>query len=213
MTGSFRPVPKLRKAAHGEASSKSLLLHILICLTVVLLLGGAVQWLTRIYKSEAAQAGYVELEWGALIPRAWDPLKRYRDKALGESLDTDPGALELARQMRETWDNAPTNSEMNGAKVRLVGYVVPIEASKGELKEFLLVPYFGACIHVPPPPANQIVHVSLGEPAMDVRTMDLVSVTGTLSTARNMSAMGMSGYSMDAVQVEKRALKGWYLLR
>lgn len=213
MTRSFRPAPKLRKAAHGEASSKSPLLQVLVCLAAAALLGGAVHWLTRIYKSEAAHAGYVELDWGALIPKAWDPLKRYRDKALGEPLDTDPGALELARQMREAWDKAPTNNEMNGAKVRLVGYVVPLEASKGELKEFLLVPYFGACIHVPPPPANQIVHVSLAEPAMDVRTMDLVSVTGTLSTARNMSAMGMSAYSMDAVQVEKRAIKGWYMRR
>ena len=66
----------------------------------------------------------------------------------------------MMRQMRELWDNAPTNPKMDGARVRLPGYVVPLEEVKGELKEFLLVPYFGACIHSPPPPANQIVHVT-----------------------------------------------------
>lgn len=180
-----------------------------------MLLGATVQWLTHAYKSEkqrgedAAHAGYAALEWDALIPKGWDPLKRYRDKALGESTDSDPGAMDLARQMRETWDNAPTNNDMNGARVRLVGYVVPLEANRGELKEFLLVPYFGACIHVPPPPANQIVHVSLAAAVKDVHTMDSVWVTGTLRTARNKSVMGMSGYSMDAIQVERRAPRVW----
>ena len=47
--------------------------------------------------------------------------------------------------------------EYNGKQVKLPGFVVPLEYSdKGRVKEFLLVPYFGACIHYPPPPPNQI---------------------------------------------------------
>jgi hypothetical protein len=49
---------------------------------------------------------------------------------------------------------------LDGQNIRLPGYIVPLEVSEeGRTTEFLLVPYFGACIHVPPPPSNQIVHV------------------------------------------------------
>ena len=104
--------------------------------------------------------------------------------------------------MRETWDNAPTNRDLDGARVRIRGYVVPLEAHKGELREFLLVPYAGACIHTPPPPANQIIHVTLAEPIKDVRTMDTVRASGTLRTARSDSPMGVSGYTLQAVHVQ-----------
>ena len=189
--------------------------RLFICLSVLLLLGATVQWLRSSYEgerqltTEAARSGYVEIHWDALVPKGWDPLKRFRDKAKEALTDSAPEAMELDRQMRKTWDNAPTNREMNGAKVRLVGYVVPLEANKGELKEFLLVPYFGACIHVPPPPANQIVLVSLTVPVKDVRTMDVVSVAGTLRTTRMNSSMGMSGYSMEAVQVGRQPMRVW----
>jgi uncharacterized protein len=87
---------------------------------------------------------------------------------------------------------------MNGARIRLPSYVVPLDASRGELKQFLLVPYFGACI---PPPANQIVHVMLSAPKR-LRTMDVVWVSGTLHTQRQDSPMGMSRYSLQASGVE-----------
>lgn len=202
-------------AAEPKVAILELLLRLFMCVAVLALLGGTVQWLARSYRSDqqpgaaTGQAAYVDLQWETLIPKGWDPTKRFRNKALGESNDASQAAMDLERQMRETWDNAPTNRDMNGARVRLLGYVVPLEASKGALSEFLLVPYFGACIHVPPPPANQIVHVWLAIPAKGVRTMDSVWVTGTLSIARNKSVMGVSGYSMDAVRVEPRRLRVW----
>ena len=52
---------------------------------------------------------------------------------------------------------------LNGKRVRLPGYLLPLELSGTKVVEFLLVPYVGACIHVPPPPPNQIVHVKTGE--------------------------------------------------
>jgi hypothetical protein len=201
--------------AGSKVAIRGLLLRLAVCIAVLALLGGTVQWLAGSYRTDqqpgeaAGHAAYVELQWETLIPKGWDPTKRFRSQALGESNDSSPGAIDLERQMRETWDNAPTNSAMNGARVRLVGYVVPLEGSRGALMEFLLVPYFGACIHVPPPPANQIVHVSLAVPAKGLRTMDSVWVTGTLRIARNQSAMGMSGYSMDAIRVEPRPMRVW----
>ena len=49
---------------------------------------------------------------------------------------------------------------LNGQYVRIPGYLLPLEASGGKVTEFLLAPYIGACIHTPPPPPNQIVHVT-----------------------------------------------------
>jgi hypothetical protein len=51
--------------------------------------------------------------------------------------------------------------ELNGQRVRLPGYILPLDVSGTKITEFLLVPYVGACIHVPPPPPNQIVHVKV----------------------------------------------------
>jgi hypothetical protein len=109
----------------------------------------------------------------------------------------------MMRRLREVWDNAPTNPKMDGVRVRLPGYVVPLEEVKGELKEFLLVPYFGACIHSPPPPANQIVHVVSAQPLKGWRTMDAVWVNGTLKAARSDSAMGASAYVIQNPVVER----------
>lgn len=65
---------------------------------------------------------------------------------------------EEVRQLRARRANAVVD-DLDGRYVRLPGYVVPLEFSDSRITEFLLVPWLGACIHTPPPPANQIVHV------------------------------------------------------
>jgi uncharacterized protein len=150
-----------------------------------------------------ATAPFKETSWDALVPKGWDPLKAYRDANLGALSDSNPKVLEMMADLRAVWDSAPTVPTMDGAAIKLPGYVVPLEEVKGELKEFLLVPYFGACIHSPPPPANQIVHVVASQPVKGFRSMDAVWVSGTLKTARQDSAMGVSGYRMDAVIVDR----------
>ncbi len=143
------------------------------------------------------------IDWEALVPKEWDPLKRYKDTKLDLMNDSDPKVLELMRDMRAAWDNAPTVAAMSGASVKIAGYLVPIEETKKGMKQFLLVPYFGACIHSPPPPANQIIHVDVSKEIKGFRSMDTVWVSGTLSTHRQDSSMGRSGYKMDAVLVER----------
>lgn len=145
-----------------------------------------------------------ETAWEDLIPKDWDPFKKlHLGDAAGAIADGSKRANDLLREMRDVWDNAPTVPAMDGAAVRLPGYVVPLEEVKGELKEFLLVPYFGACIHSPPPPANQIVHVIAPHAVKGIRTMDAVWVSGTLRIARSDSAMGASGYRIGDATVER----------
>jgi len=144
-----------------------------------------------------------ETSWDDLVPKDWDPMKLLQIGNTGQISDSDAQAVDMMKKMREVWDNAPTNSKMDGMTVKLPGYVVPLEDVRGELKEFLLVPYFGACIHSPPPPANQIVHVLAEKPVKGLRTMDAVWITGTLRSKRQDSSMGMSGYTMEGVSVER----------
>jgi hypothetical protein len=147
-----------------------------------------------------ARPGFAEITWDDLVPGDWDPLKQFKDMNFGVLSDADPRAQQMLKKMREVWDNAPVNGKMDGRKVRLPGYVVPLEENKAGLTEFLLVPYFGACIHTPPPPANQIVHV-WPKPGAKLKSMDVVWVDGTLKAQRGDSYMGVSGYRMDAEAV------------
>lgn len=90
-----------------------------------------------------------------------------------------------------------TVKELDGRKGRIAGYVVPIETNEaGELTSFFLVPYFGACIHVPPPPPNQIVYAKLDKaiPVPDMYAPQWVE--GTLVIERTDNEIGASAYTM-----------------
>ncbi len=102
--------------------------------------------------------------------------------------------------------------ELNGQRVRMPGYLLPLEVSATKVTEFLLVPYIGACIHVPPPPPNQIIYVKIGQDK-SYKTKNLyepVWVTGVIA-AKSMekelylvdgSAGVDIGYSMQANRIE-----------
>jgi len=145
---------------------------------------------------------YRNTGWEDLTPKDWDPTKEFRDMKGAPLSDNDPRANAMLKRMREAWDAAPGNPAMEGAAIRIPGYHVPLEDTKAGMKEFLLVPYFGACIHSPPPPANQIIHVLPKTPAAGLRSMDAVWVSGTMKLVRSDTSMGTSGYRMEAVLVE-----------
>ena len=153
-------------------------------------------------KAPAARPGtFREIRWDELVPKDWDPMKELKGLDLGNLSDADPRATEMLKQLRKVWDNAPANPALDGQAVRIPGYVVPLEETADGLKEFLLVPYFGACIHSPPPPANQIIHV-LPQNATKMRSMDPVWISGTLVREKTDSYMGAAGYRMQAQLVE-----------
>ena len=141
-----------------------------------------------------------ELKWDELMPKGWDPTESFKKRGVGIDSDADPRAWKLMKEFRVVLDHAPTVDSLNGAAVKVPGYVVPLETIRGELKEFLLVPYFGACIHTPPPPSNQVIFVRPDKPA-PFRSMDTVWVSGTLHATRQESFAGASGYTIDAVAV------------
>jgi uncharacterized protein len=92
--------------------------------------------------------------------------------------------------------------DYDGERVRLPGYVLPLDFEGTNIQEFLLVPYVGACIHVPPPPPNQIVYVTIEE-GIEVRGMfEPVWVTGTFDTASISNELAEIGYRIEAESVE-----------
>jgi hypothetical protein len=102
------------------------------------------------------------------------------------------------------------NPTLDGKVVRLPGYLLPLESSAAHVTEFLLVPWVGACIHTPPPPPNQIVHVKSDHPYEIRGAFDTVWVTGRMATiaARKSvyitdgSAEVDAGYAIHATRVE-----------
>ena len=97
-----------------------------------------------------AASGYRETSWDDLLPKDWDPMASFKGLDISKLKDSDPRADAALRDLRQAWDAAPANEAMNHARVRIAGFLVPLEWGDKKLKEFLLVPYFGACIHSPP---------------------------------------------------------------
>jgi hypothetical protein len=143
---------------------------------------------------------YPDMKWEELVPKGWDPTREFKSLDLNKLQDGDPRAMEALEKMKAQYDNAPTEPTLAGKKLRLPGFAIPLER-KGELTtEFLLVPYFGACIHTPPPPANQIIHAIIAKP-VKMRSMDAVWVSGTLSVQRADTPWGKAGYRMTVIKV------------
>ena len=145
----------------------------------------------------------LELEWDALIPADYLPENLLEQYNVDEMSDDDPRTEELMEKLEAMWRNAPAVEALAGSRVKLPGFVVPLESDGEKITDFLLVPYFGACIHVPPPPANQIVYVeSRGEDAKVRQEFDTVWVIGRLRIERTASEMGEAGYRLEASSVE-----------
>lgn len=147
-----------------------------------------------------ASDSFKEITWEALIPKNWDPSKDFKNLDMNFLNDGDPRAMAALQAMREAWDKAPVEPGLNGARIKIPGFIVPLDGERGKLRQFLLVPYFGGCIHTPPPPANQIIDVTLEKPAK-IQMMDAVWVTGVLETTRSDTSMGSAGYRLTGMGV------------
>lgn len=144
----------------------------------------------------ASSSSYRQVKWEELIPKGWDPGAAFRGVKLYNLKDNDPKAIALLEKIREVWNEAPVEQSLDGQKIRLPGFVIPLERKGDQVLEFLLVPYFGACIHSPPPPANQIIHVIMSKPTGDMHMMDTYWVSGRMKILRADTSMGISGYQM-----------------
>lgn len=129
----------------------------------------------------------VLLNWPELMPADYFPEPQLFVFEVG------PKAALMAKALKTT----PVVESLNGQEISLAGYVVPLVTTEDAISEFLLVPNFGACIHVPPPPANQIVYVVAKYPLPFEESWDPVVINGTLLSEAEMSEYGAAGYRMN----------------
>lgn len=155
---------------------------------------------------------YKNLEWEALSPADWDPLEALNGLDLDKLDDADPKAIEALIAVGEAWKKAPIIPALNGQRVRMSGFVVPLDISKEKVKEFLLVPYFGACIHVPPPPSNQALHAINAQVRNKQQNKHLknaaliqgpITINGVLETVSSDTSMGSAGYRIQIESIEE----------
>lgn len=137
----------------------------------------------------------IDLDWGDLIPEG--------DGGLEMSVLRSMGIVEHG-QMQSTFDQpdaAAVVTEYNGKRVRIPGYAVPLDFDGTQVSTFILVPYIGACIHVPPPPPNQLVFVTPDAPFEQSGLWDPIHATGVLTTEAIDVGLADVGYSMTEAEV------------
>ena len=152
---------------------------------------------------------YKTIEWDDLIPEEdlqilLNPPSSITDIEDG-SLEDDFGQLlgsvsddpELARYQKALVSR-DVKQVMNGTFIRLPGFVVPLEFDGQQvITQFFLVPYFGACLHMPPPPPNQIVFVRYPK-GLKIEALNYpVWLSGKLETTLTESDMATAVYAMD----------------
>ncbi len=100
-------------------------------------------------------------------------------------------------------DGTSLVARMHGKVVRMAGYMVPLDGAARKTTEFLLVPYYGACIHVPPPPSHQLVHAkAIPAEGFDLELTKPVWVEGVFSLSPKESVYGEASYSMEVRDVQ-----------
>ena len=153
------------------------------------------------------------IEWNDLIPEEdlnvlMNP-PGYIDDLEDTAFDDDISAqltinVDSAANDRYQQALVSTNiiEEMNGLSVRIPGFVVPVEFDEESITEFFLVPYFGACIHSPPPPPNQIMYVHAPKGLKLDTLYDPFWISGKLSTSMVENYMAAAAYSLKMTSYE-----------
>lgn len=165
----------------------------LCCLVILSLVASAYGAAPAETKASAVR----QIEWDDLLP----PDER-------ENLTTEPpapvhdylGEGGMAAMQSGSFD---VNLSLKDLVVKLPGFIVPLEISRdGVVTQFFLVPYFGACVHVPPPPPNQIVYVKSKAGIRLDSVYEPQWITGRLRTEQKASRLGTAAYTLEGDKVE-----------
>ncbi|MGE0054416.1 MAG: DUF3299 domain-containing protein [Hyphomicrobium sp.] len=163
-------------------------------------------------KGVRAADGPELIQWAQLVPKNLPAVQPNRTFFAGSTKSEDgqpppppmpEGKFMSMKRRQPGSDRAPeVVTAFNGKRVQIGGYVVPLDFESTKIKEFLLVPFVGACIHVPPPPANQIIYVKAADGFEVTGSFDPVTVTGVLKTEPAFTGLADTGYTIDADDVK-----------
>lgn len=154
--------------------------------------------------NDAAARGLREIGWEELMPEGEEERLAALYQNQMAMLYSGGGIAEgsAADQMVQI-GTFNTVKELNETKVRIPGYTVPFEyGSNAEITEFLLVPYFGACLHAPPPPPNQTLFIIADKPIKLRNLAQAVWIEGTIYTQTQESELADAAYTIKVDRVE-----------
>lgn len=131
------------------------------------------------------------ITWDDLLPPDWVPPATSVDHFFDGTPEQTLSSAE-----------SPVVPAMNRRRVRLPGYLVPMDLEGERVRSFLMVPYFGACIHVPPPPPNQVVFVEMEDAVSLADPYGAHWVTGELRTSSSSTDLAEAAYRMRGEAVD-----------
>lgn len=146
------------------------------------------------FKDAVPVAEVVDLDWDMLVPDGAAVTEAGIVQHEQISDDTAPWQVDT--------DVSAVRAELDGQRVRIPGYMTPLSFDEAEVSRFLLVPYVGACVHVPPPPANQIVYVEVDGTVPVLEMWEPFLAVGTLETAPQSTELAEVAYSMQLEHLE-----------
>ena len=185
-------------------------LSIISATAVVLLfsVGSYANWFSFFNKDDNEKQGVeiTTIEWENLIPDDFiqpeNPFMSMSQEEIDVLLDGSDESNARLEKLEAEFNYAPVVDELDGKRIRLAAYITPLEFDgQTKMSEFLLVPYVGACMHTPPPPANQVVHAKLQESIEFKSIYDPVWAVGTIHTETVKSDLAESGYWLEIEEV------------
>ena len=121
-----------------------------------------------------------------------------------QQIDKMEADLLLSALKANTWhslDGYEVNKQFHEALIEIPGFIVPLELDEQRLLSFFIVPYYGACLHFPPPPPNQIIYVRLNE-SIDIPSIQTPFLfTGRLINELFEDPLGTSAWSLDVLKI------------
>ena len=140
---------------------------------------------------------------GELVDLDWEHLMPEEDRAAFASGVVQHEQLtDEMSPFQQMTDVTKVRADLDGERVRIPGYMTPLSFDDAEVGEFLLVPYVGACVHVPPPPANQIVYVTVEGTVPVLEMWEPFLAVGTLRTDPRSTELAEVAYTMELEHLE-----------
>ena len=136
---------------------------------------------------------YIDLDWVDLLPDGEGSLPPELLALTTDHTKTNQSTQQAA--------SSGARTDWNGKIVRLPGFIVPLDYSGTGVTAFILVPFVGACIHVPAPPANQLVFVTTSIPYDSNGLYEPVNVIGMFGTSSLKTQLAEISYALSADQI------------
>lgn len=136
---------------------------------------------------------YIDLDWKDLIPEGQTTIPTVLQGLFEHDEGLPSSEQPHSKGVRSDW---------NGQIVRLPGFIVPIDYTGSGVTAFILVPFVGACVHVPPPPANQLVFVTTQDPYESSGMFEPVNVIGMFGVSSLSTQLADIAYALSADRIE-----------